>query len=62
MANASGKTVTLEHMDILWVKAAIETQKNVLTRSRTKEMPGSKIWELRGEEIQALNKLMEKFV
>lgn len=40
-----------------WLRKAIETQRAALVRSRTKELAGSEIYQLRTREIDALNSL-----
>lgn len=50
----------LEPLEKAWLRKAVETQRNVLVRSRTKEMVGSDIWNLRGKEIEQLNVLVGK--
>lgn len=44
-----------------WVCVSLQTQRNVLNRSRQKEMAGGPVWHLRGDEIKALDALIGKF-
>jgi len=56
--------VTKDELSVLerqWVKLSLVTQKNALLRARQKEMPGSPIWVMRGEEIAQVESLVVKF-
>jgi len=44
-----------------WVCVSLQTQRNVLHRSRQKEMAGGPVWHLRGDEIKALDALIGRF-
>lgn len=44
-----------------WIKKSLETMRNVLMRSRGKEVVGGEIWVLRGKEVDALNVLIGRF-
>lgn len=43
-----------------WLAKALDTQRKVLVRSRSSEMAGSEIFELRGREIAAVDELIAK--
>lgn len=61
MAEAAKEVVVKDAMDRGWIKKALESQRAMLIRSRTKEMTGSEVWHLRGREIEQLNLLIGKF-
>lgn len=55
------QSAELTAMEKQWIKKALETQRNVLQRSRNNEMAGSEIWTLRGKEIETLTALIGRF-
>ncbi len=55
------KSFDLDPIQRAWVAQSLSTQRGVLVRSRTKEMPGGQIHELRGKEIAALDALIGVF-
>jgi hypothetical protein len=57
----NGKQVALTVLDVAWIVQSAGTQRNVLIRSRNKEIQGGEVWALRGREIDALNALILKF-
>lgn len=48
-------------LESLWIKKALENQRQALIRSRTKEVAGSEVYTLRGKEIESLTQLIQKF-
>lgn len=58
MAQSDKVQLELTAWDKLWIKKALETQRRVLERARSNEMPGSEIYVWRGKEIEALTTLI----
>jgi len=52
---------TLTAAERAWVAVSLQTQRNVVNRSRQKEVAGGPVWHLRGDEIKALDALIGKF-
>lgn len=61
MAQVDVKKFELDSISRSWVHQSLTTQRNVLLRSRNKEVTGGEIWVLRGKEIEALNALIAIF-
>lgn len=47
-------------VDKQWLRRALETQRNVIVRTRNKEVVGSEIYELRTREIGQINAVLDK--
>lgn len=45
----------------LWIQQALQLQRDSLTRKRGQERAGSEIHDLRGREIDAVDRLKNKF-
>lgn len=60
-ASPEVKKFDLDATQRMWVLSSLTTQRNVLLRSRNKEVTGGEIWVLRGKEIEALNGLIVIF-
>lgn len=61
MAQVEVKSVELTVMERQWIRKALETQRMVLTRSRDREMEGGEVRALRNKEIEAVNRVLDKF-
>lgn len=46
--------------EVEWLRKALQTQRNVLVRLRSKETVGSEIHALRGNEVAAVDSLINK--
>lgn len=55
------KAMEFESMERQWMRKALETQRQALVRSCSKEFQGSEIYELRQKEIRAVDALLARF-
>lgn len=54
-------SVELTPVERMWIVRCLASQRQMLSRARQKEMPGSDIWHLRGREIDDLGELARRF-
>lgn len=55
------KAEPLSNIERQWIAKAIQTQRDSLQRSLTRELQGSEIYNLRKSEIEQLDRLKLKF-
>lgn len=54
------KSVELDVVERNWLRKSVETQRQVLIRSRGREEVGSEVYGFRSKEIAALDALLER--
>lgn len=62
MADANVKKFDIEVMDRQWIHSSLQAKRDQLVRARNKETSGSQVWVIRGQEIEQLNALINRFV
>lgn len=61
MAVDQAVPLSFSPMERAWLKHALVNQVRAVERSRTKEVPGSEVWDLRGKEAEQLRLLIGRF-
>lgn len=61
MAEATKLELSLTAFERAWLRSSLISKRDMLIRSRAKELAGSEIWALRGREIEAIVALLARF-